>query len=67
LREIKRILDIRITCDRKAKTLYLNQSYYINEVLNKLQISISKSNSTKLSINKYDSLRFIKLKDKRID
>jgi len=67
LREIKRILDIKIICDQKVKALYLNQFYYVNEVLDRLQISINKSNLTKLSINKYDSLRFIKSKDEQIN
>jgi len=64
---MKRILDIRITCDRKIKTLRLNQFYYINEVLNKLQMFVSKSSLIKLLINEYDSFRLVKLKDERID
>jgi len=67
LREIKRMLDIRITCDRKVKTLRLNQFYYINKVLDRLQMLVNKSSSTKLFINKYNSLRFARLKDEQID
>jgi len=55
LKKIKRILNIRITCDQKVKTLRLNQFYYINEVLDKLQILVNKSNLIKLSINEYNS------------
>jgi len=36
-------------------------------LLNRLQISINKSNLTKLLINKYNSFRSIKLEDKQID
>ena len=67
LKEIKRILNIRITCDRKVKTLCLNQSYYVNEMLDKLQMFVNKSNSIELSINEYDFFRFVKSKDERIE
>ncbi len=36
-------------------------------MLNRLQMFINKSSLTKLLINKYNSLRFIKLKNKRIN
>jgi len=36
-------------------------------MLNRLQILVNKSNLIKLLINKYNSLRFIKLKNERID
>jgi len=67
LKKIKRIFNIRIICNRKVKTLRLNQFYYINEMLDKLQMSINKSNLTKLSINEYNSFRFAKSKNKQIN
>jgi len=36
-------------------------------VLDKLQMSINKSNLIKLSINEYNSLQLVKLKDERIN
>jgi len=67
LKKIRKILNIRIICDQEVKTLQLNQSYYINEILDRLQMLINKSNLVKLSINKYDSFRFAKLKNKQIN
>ncbi len=36
-------------------------------MLDKLQMSINKSNLTKLLINKYNSFQFARLKDERIN
>jgi len=63
----KKSFDIRITRDRKVKTLHLNQFYYINEVLDRLQMFVNKSNSIELSINEYNSFRFNKSKNERIN
>ncbi len=36
-------------------------------MFNRLQMLINKSSLTKLSINKYDSLRFVELEDEQIN
>ncbi len=53
---MKKILDIRITRDRKNKTLRINQLHYLSEMLDKLHMLASKHNSIELPINDYDFL-----------
>ena len=64
---MKKILDIRVTRDRKTKTLRLDQSHYLNEVLDRLHMLVGKHSLVKLSMNDYDSLRLAKSNDERID
>ena len=44
LGEIKKILSIRITRNRKKRTLRMDQSHYLSEVLDELNISADKHN-----------------------
>ena len=67
LGEIKRILGIRITRDRKRRTLRIDQTYYLSEVLDDLHISADKHHPTALPICGYQALRPSGPEDKRID
>ena len=67
LRKIKKILDIKITCNCKTKTLCLNQFYYLNKILDRLHIFVDKYNFVELSINNYDLLQFAESNNKRIN
>ena len=63
---MKKILDIRITRNRKKRILRINQSHYLSEFFNELNISTDKYKKIKISINGYDALRSIDLNDRRI-
>jgi len=67
LGEMKKILGIRITRDRKNRTLRMDQSHYLNEVLDRLHMPASKHNPVELPMNGYDSLRPAGPHDQRID
>ena len=67
LREMKKILGINITCNRKVRTLCMNQSHYLNNVLEQLDMRSDKHCSTKLLMNSYASLYSAESDDKRTD
>ncbi len=67
MKKIKKILDIRITRNCKTKTLCLDQSYYLNEIFDKLYIFVDKHNLVKLSINNYNLLQFAKSSNEQIN
>ncbi len=67
LREMKKILDIQITCNRKARTLRMNQTHYLHDVLERLNMRQDKHKTTDLSMNEYDALRSAELEDVRIN
>ena len=67
LREMKKILEINITCNRKARTLCMNQSHYLNNVLKQLDMRSDKHCSTELLMNSYTSLYPAEPDDKRTD
>lgn len=67
LKKMKKILDIRVTRDRKNRTLRMNQMHYLIEVLNRLHMSADKHTLTELSMNEYDSLRSADSNDERIN
>ena len=67
LREMKKILGINITCNRKARTLRMNQSHYLNDVLEQLDMRPDKHRSTELLMNSYASLYSAEPDDKRTD
>ena len=56
LGEMKKILGINITCNRKVRTLRINQSHYLNNVLEQLDMRPDKHRSTELLMNGYASL-----------
>ena len=64
---MKRIFDIKITRDRKRRTLRMNQTHYLSEILDDLHMSANKHHSTTLSMCDYQALRSFDSKNKRID
>ena len=67
LKKMKKILDIKIIRDRKRRTIRLNQTHYLSEMLNELHMNIDKHERTKISMNDYDSLRSARSDDERIN
>lgn len=67
LGEMKKILGIRVTRDRKNRTLRMNQTHYLTEVLDRLHMSADKHTPTELPMNGYDSLRPAGPNDERIN
>ncbi len=67
LREMKKILDIQITRNRKARTLRMDQTHYLHDVLERLNMRQDKHKATDLSMNEYDALRSAELEDVRIN
>ena len=69
LREIKKILDIRITRDREKGTLRMNQTPYFKEVLKRLHMieDTHKSKEHQISMNDDSALKSAELDDKRFD
>ena len=64
---MKKILDIRITRDRKRRTIYINQSYYLNEIFDELHMTADKHTRITLFINEYNFLRSTESDDERIN
>ena len=64
---MKKILDIKITRNRRKRTFRINQSHYLFELLDELHMIIDKHESTKISMNEYDAFRFIESNDTRIN
>lgn len=67
LKKIKKILDIKITRDRKKRIIRLIQIYYLNEMLNELHMNIDKHERMKFFINDYDSFKLTKSNNERIN
>ena len=67
LRKMKKILDIRITRDRKRRTLRMNQSHYLSEIFDELHMTANKHNRTKFLMNDYESFRSAKSNNERIN
>ena len=67
LGEMKKILGIRITRDRKRRTIRLDQTHYLSEVLDELHMNTDKHERTKIPMNGYDSLRPAGPDDERIN
>jgi hypothetical protein len=57
LGEIQKILGIRVIRDRKARTITLDQSQYLNGVLNDNSITTAKHKASTTPMNGYESLR----------
>jgi hypothetical protein len=66
LGEIDKILGIKITRDRQNRTLRMDQSHYLADVLNRLHMSAEKHAPTELPMNGYDPLRPAGPNDERI-
>ena len=67
LREMKKILGINITCNRKVRTLCMNQSHYLNNVLEQLDMRSDKNCSIELLMNSYALLYSAESNNKRTD
>jgi len=67
LRKMKKILDIQITCNRKTWILRMNQTHYLHDVLERLNMRQDKHKTTDLSMNKYDAFCSAEFKDVRIN
>lgn len=67
LGEMKKILGVQVTRDRRHRTLRLDQSHYLRETLRSLGIEQDKSRPSMLPMNGYDALRPAGPEDKRID
>ncbi len=64
---MKKILDIQITCNKKARILRMNQTHYLHDVLKRLNIKQDKHKVTNLLMNEYDALRSTEFEDVRIN
>ena len=67
LGEMKKILGIKITRVRKNRSLRMDQSHYLEEVLDRLNMRPDKHSPTELPLNGYDCLRPAGHNDERID
>ena len=67
LGEASKILGIRVTRDRKNRTLRLNQTHYLKDVMERTHMSADKHRPTEIPMNGYDSLRPAGQDDERID
>ena len=67
LRKMRKIFDIRIIKNRERRTLRMNQSHYLSEVLDELHMSVNKHEKTKFSMSDYDAFRSIDFDDRRIN
>ena len=67
LGEASKILGIRVTRDRKNRTLRLNQTHYLKDVMERTHMSADKHRPTEIPMNDYDSLRPAGQDDERID
>ena len=67
LGEISKILGVRVTRDRRNKTIYLDQEQYLSSVLDKFGISKGTYKGKKIPAADYTSLRPSSPNDTRID
>ena len=67
LGETQKILGIRITRDRKRRTLRMDQTHYVEKVLRDLHMGTDKHKCTEIPLNGYDALRPAGPNDQRID
>ena len=67
LKEMKKILGIRITRDRKNRLLRMNQTHYLTEVLNELSMKAERHRITNILMNGYDFIRLFGSSDERIN
>ena len=67
LKKIKKILDIKITRNRKKHTLRINQNHYLNEMFDEFHINTDKHEFIKFFMNDYNAFRSIESKNKRIN
>ena len=64
---ISKVLGIRVTRDRKNKTIYLDQEQYLESVLNRFGITTEKHKAKEIPLADYSQLRPAERDDKRVD
>ena len=67
LKKIKKIFDIRITRNRKNRLFRINQTHYLIEILNELNIKIERHKIINIFMNDYNCIKFFIFFDKRIN
>jgi hypothetical protein len=67
LREIKKILRARVTCNRKNQILYIDQEQYLIIVLDRFGITAEKHKAKTIPTTDYESLRCANKNDERIN
>ena len=67
LKEMQKILDIQITCNCKRWTLHMNQTHYVEKMLQDFHMETDKHKCTEISLNRYDALCSADSNDQRID
>ena len=64
---MKKIFNIKIICDRKRRTIRMNQFYYLNKIFDELHMIADKHIRTTFFINEYDFFHSIESNDERIN
>ena len=67
LKEMQKILDIWIICNHKRQTLHMNQTHYVEKMLQDFHMKTDKHKCTEISLNRYDALCSAGSNDQRID
>ena len=67
LGEMKKILGIRITRDRRNRLLRMDQTHYLKEVLDDLKMEAERHRPTEIPMNGYDTIRPSAPTDERIN
>ena len=67
LKKMKKILDIRITRNRKNRLLRINQTYYLIEVLNELSMKTERHKIINIFMNDYDCIKSFNFFNERIN
>lgn len=67
LGEIKQFLGMRVTRDRKERTIWLDQEQYLDKALNQFGITKGKATPSAVPVSNYDDLRAATLEDERVD
>ena len=67
MRKMKKILDIKIICNRKRRIICMNQFHYLNEIFDELHMTVNKHIRTTFFMNEYDFLRSIESNDEYIN
>ena len=64
---MKKILDIRITRNRKNRLFRMNQIYYLIEILNELSMKTERHKIINIFMNDYDCIKFFNFFNERIN
>ena len=67
LRKMQKILDIWIICNHKRWTLCMNQTHYVEKMLQDFHMGTDKHKCTEISLNRYDAFCSAGSNDQRID